>query len=59
MSIRKHMEEFKASYREKNSASKGLLNACGFEFDYLSEEKTDPRNGEVYIVVNIKKSLVS
>lgn len=53
------MEEFKASYREKNSASKGLINACGFEFDYLSEEKTDPRNGEVYIVVNMKKSLVS
>lgn len=34
--------------------SKWLLEACGFEFDYLSDEKTNPRNGEVYVVVNIR-----
>lgn len=50
-------KEFRASYREKNLASKGLLNACGFEFDYVSEEKIDPRNGENYFVVNVKKVL--
>ncbi|MBR4605531.1 MAG: GNAT family N-acetyltransferase [Lachnospiraceae bacterium] len=50
-------KEFRASYREKNLASKALLNACGFEFDFMSEEKTDPRNGELYLVVNVKKVL--
>ena len=52
-------KEFRASYREKNLASKGLLNSCGFEFDYLSEEKTDPRSGERYFVVNEKKILTT
>ena len=51
-------KEFRASYREKNLASKGLLNKCGFEFDYVSEEKTDPRNGENYFVVNVKKGVM-
>lgn len=50
--------EFHCGYREKNLASKGLQDACGFEFDYRSEEKTDPRTGEVYVVVNTKKALV-
>ena len=50
-------KEFKASYREKNLASKGLLTSCGFEFDFKSEEKTDPRTGEKYFVINCKKLL--
>lgn len=50
-------KEFRCSYREKNLASKGLMDACGFEFDYRSEEKTDPRTGEIYVVVNTKKDL--
>ncbi len=49
--------EFRCSYREKNIASKALQDACGFEFDYRSEEKTDPRNGEKYFVINTKKML--
>ena len=49
--------EFHCSYREKNLASKRLQDACGFKFDYRSEEKTDPRTGEIYVVVNTKKDL--
>ena len=49
--------EFRCSYRENNIASKGLQDACEFVFDYRSEEKTDPRTGEVYVVVNTKKTL--
>ena len=51
-------KEFHCSYREKNLASKGLLDSCGFKFDYRSEEKTDPRTGEKYVVVNTKKDLM-
>lgn len=50
-------KEFRCGYREKNLASKGMQDACGFEFDHRSEEKTDPRTGEIYIVVNTKKIL--
>ena len=50
-------KEFRASYRKMNAASKGMIEACGFEFDFESEEKTDPRNGEKYTVVNCKKIL--
>ena len=50
-------KEFRCSYREKNLASKGLQDACGFEFAYKSEEKTDLRTGEVYAVVNTKRTL--
>ena len=50
-------KEFHCSYREKNLASRGLQDACGFKFDYRSEEKTDPRTGEIYVVVNTKKDL--
>lgn len=46
---------FLASDREKNIASCELQKACGFMFDHLSEEKTDPRTGEKYFVeYNIK-----
>ncbi len=37
-------------------ASKGMIETCGFKFDFESEEKTDPRNGEKYTVINCKKS---
>lgn len=47
-------KEFYCSYREKNLASKRLQDACGFKFDYKSEEKTDPRTGEKYVVLNKK-----
>ena len=50
-------KEFKASYREKNLPSKGMIISCGFEFDFKSEEKTDPRTGEKYFVINCKKLL--
>ena len=39
-------KEFHYSYRERNLASKRLQDACGFKFDYKSEEKIDPRTGE-------------
>ena len=51
-------KEFHCSYREKNLASKRLQDACGFKFDYKSEEKTDPRTGEKYVVLNTKKCLM-
>lgn len=50
-------KEFHCSYREKNLASKRLQDACGFKFDYKSEEKIDPRTDEKYVVVNTKKDL--
>ncbi|MBQ6588089.1 MAG: GNAT family N-acetyltransferase [Butyrivibrio sp.] len=52
---RQGVREFRASYRKMNLASKGMIEACGFEFDFESEEKVDPRNGEKYTVVNCKK----
>ena len=48
---------FLASNRVKNEASRGLQMACGFSFDHLSEEKTDPRTGEKYFVENNIKIL--
>lgn len=51
-------KELHCSYRENNMASKRLQDACGFKFDYKSEEKTDPRSGEKYVVVNTKKYLM-
>lgn len=48
---------FLASNRVNNEASRGLQTACGFSFDYLSEEKTDPRTGEKYFVENHIKIL--
>lgn len=33
---------------------KRLQDACGFKYDYKSEEKTDPRTGEKYVVLNKK-----
>ncbi len=39
-------------------ASKGMIEACGFKFDFESEEKTDPRNGEKYTLINCKKALI-
>ena len=55
---RQGAKEFRASYRKMNVASKGMIKACGFEYDFESEEKTDPRNGEKYTVVNCKKALI-
>ena len=51
-------KEFHCSYRENNMASKRLQDACGFKFDYKSEEKTEPRTGETDVVVNTKKYLM-
>ncbi len=48
---------FLASNRTENEASRGLQMACGFSFDHLSEEKTDPRTGEKYFVENNIKIL--
>lgn len=48
---------FLASNRVKNEASRGLQMACGFSFDHLSEEKTDPRTGEKYFIENNVKVL--
>ena len=39
----------------RRNYGKRLQDACGFKFDYKSEEKTDPRTGEIYVVVNAKK----
>ena len=52
------VKEFRASYRKMNLASKGMIESCGFEFDFESEEREDPRNGEKYTVINCKKSLI-
>ena len=48
---------FRASYRIGNTASAKLLETCGFAFDHDSEERTDPRNGEKYIVRNVCRNL--
>lgn len=55
----KHMgaTRFLAGNRVKNEASRGLQMACGFSFDHLSEEKTDPRTGEKYFIENHIKIL--
>ena len=50
-------QEFRASFRTANAASAGLLEACGFVFDFDSEERIDPRTGESYVVRNMKKTL--
>ena len=47
--------EFRSGHRMKNIASAKLLESCGFKYDYDSEEKTDPRTGEKYIIRNLKK----
>ena len=49
--------KFLASNRVKNEASRALQHSCGFTFDFLSEEKTDPRTGEKYFVENNVKIL--
>lgn len=50
-------KEFLASHRKLNVASKALILSCGFEYDYESEEKEDPRTGEKYTIVNYRKKL--
>ena len=45
-------KEFHACYRTGNAASRALQLSCGFVFDSLSEEKTDPRTGETYVLEN-------
>lgn len=49
--------EFRTSYRLANLPSQRLQEACGFVFDFDSEERTDPRTGETYMVRNMKKTL--
>lgn len=49
--------QFRASFRMGNLAGAGLLAACGFAFDFDSEERIDPRTGESYVVRNMKKDL--
>ena len=45
-------KEFHACNRTGNAASRELQLSCGFVFDSLSEEKTDPRTGETYVLEN-------
>ena len=45
-------KEFHACNRTGNAASRVLQLSCGFVFDSLSDEKTDPRTGETYILEN-------
>ena len=45
-------KEFHACNRTGNAASRELQLSCGFVFDSLSEEKTDSRTGETYILEN-------
>ena len=45
-------KEFHACNRTGNAASRVLQLSCGFVFDSLSEEKTDPRTGETYVLEN-------
>ena len=47
--------EFRGGHRMKNIASAKMFEACGFKYDYDSEEKTDPRTGEKYVIRNLKK----
>lgn len=51
------MPDIRDVFEVVNSTFYWETNKCGFEFDYVSEEKTDPRNGENYFVVNVKKVL--
>ena len=55
--VRCGAREFRASFRTENAASAGLLEACGFVFDFDSGERIDPRTGESYVVRNMKKAL--
>jgi RimJ/RimL family protein N-acetyltransferase len=48
---------FMASARVKNLASHKLQMSCGFDLESFSEEREDPRTGEVYIVENNVKYL--
>ena len=45
-------KEFHACNRTGNAASRALQLSCGFVFDSLSDEKTDPRTGETYVLEN-------
>ena len=45
-------KEFHACNRTGNAASRALQLSCGFVFDSLSEEKTDPSTGETYVLEN-------
>lgn len=47
--------EFRGGHRMKNIASAKMFESCGFKYDYDSEEKTDPRTGEKYVIRNLKK----
>ena len=42
--------QFYASARDKNTASRNLIKSCGFSLAGSPEEKTDPRNGERYVL---------
>ena len=44
------------SYRSKNTASKRLQAACGFQYSH-SEDRLDPRNNEPYVVEFTYKEL--
>lgn len=43
-------KKFVACSRTANTASHHLQMACGFVFSHFSEEKTDPRTGETYVL---------
>lgn len=47
--------KFVAGNRTENEASRRCQRACGFFFDHLSEEKTDPKTGQKYFLeYNVK-----
>ena len=51
-------KKFYACNRVGNVASRELQLACGFQFESMSEEKTDPRTGEKYIMEERVKKLI-
>lgn len=50
--------EFYYSTRAKNEASKALARSCGFTYQH-TEEKTDPRNGEIYGLEVYRKKITT
>lgn len=49
-------EEFVASAREKNTASRALIASLGFT-QYAAEERTDDRDGSTYTMLKFKRAL--
>jgi L-amino acid N-acyltransferase YncA len=50
-------KEFRGGHRMKNIASAKMFESCGFKYAFDTEEKTDPRTGEKYVIRKLKKEL--